>query len=310
MTEQNQQSSLLGKIAAYTEIWAKDPHSTIFVSLSEAYRKMGMLIDARDVVERGLLNSPSFSPAHVVLARILCQQGDYQGSEATFQRAIELDSASLAALVGYARLNILLGNESRARDLLLVARDQSPANSVINKLLLSLPAAPEPELEPELEPEPEPEETVEEQEPVPEVSAPLPLASATLAELYLKQGLEKEALHMYRQLSVQKPNDLMLRRQIRILEDHFAAVENETDDQLKEEQGSQQDSVEDSSVPPTSEQPVGDNPAIVGTLVADEDSEPSSDPALVASVDMPGQDRVLETLNQWLVNIQRRRGDV
>ncbi len=34
MTEQNQQSLLLGKIAAYTEILVKDPNSTIFVSLA------------------------------------------------------------------------------------------------------------------------------------------------------------------------------------------------------------------------------------------------------------------------------------
>ena len=76
MTEQNQQSSLLGNIAAYTEILAKDPNSTIFVSLSEAYRKMGMLDDARDVIKRGLINNPEYAPAHIDLARILCQQGD------------------------------------------------------------------------------------------------------------------------------------------------------------------------------------------------------------------------------------------
>ena len=68
MTEQNQQSSLLGKVAAYTEILAKDPDSTIFVSLSEAYRKMGMLDEAKDVAERGLKKNPQFSPAYIVLA--------------------------------------------------------------------------------------------------------------------------------------------------------------------------------------------------------------------------------------------------
>ena len=257
-----------------------------------------MLDDARDVIERGLLNSTEFAPAHIVLARILCQQGDYQGSEASFQQALNLDNRSLAALVGFSRLNILLGNESRARELLLEARDQSPADSVINKLLLSLPTEPEPKPEskpkPESEPEPAIDEISDEEELVAKESTSLPLASVTLAELYLQQGLGKEALEMYRRLSVQKPNDLMLRRKIRALEDQFDSADSDGSDDGPS---------------------ASDVSALASPVIDPAESQGSEDLAKeIASesegADLSSQGRVLETLNLWLDNIQQRRGDV
>ena len=38
--------SLVGKISSYLQIVSKDPHSTAFVPLSEAYRQIGLLDDA------------------------------------------------------------------------------------------------------------------------------------------------------------------------------------------------------------------------------------------------------------------------
>ena len=97
---ENQQNPLWGKIAAYTEILTADPHSTIFVSLSESYRKLGMLDEAQSVASEGLTHLPDYAPGHVVMARIKCQQGDMIASEAAFKRALEIDPDSLAALVG------------------------------------------------------------------------------------------------------------------------------------------------------------------------------------------------------------------
>lgn len=293
MTELNQRSSLLGKIAAYTEILAKDSKSTIFVSLSEAYRKMGMLDDALQVIERGIAIHADFSPAHTVHARILCQQGDYRASEAAFETALRFDPESLAALVGYARLNILSGKEAKARELLLTARMLSPADSVINKLLLSLPAVPE-----------SVEDQVEDQveEPAEEELQP-PLASATLAELYLKQGLEPQALDIYRQLSANDPNNLVLRRQIRDLEEQLT------------ESAASADTVE-----PVLEQEETLPPADEVEAVAAVDEEPpdfTAEEELIATVevkpDFTGSSdtsRILATFNRWLNSIQQRRSDV
>jgi len=310
MTDQSTQNTLLGKIAAYTEILAKDPQSTIFVSLSEAYRKMGMLDDARQVVSRGLETHADFSPAHIVLARILCQQGEYTDSEASFQKALECDPESLAALVGYARLNILLGKELEARQLLLEARELSPADPVINKLLLSLPeaeseVASEPAETPPVLTEAEPIEDGAEVEPAEEAeesSAP-PLASATLAELYQKQGLTDQALDVYRQLSIENPDNLEFRRRIRDLEDgHIAADIEQGTESAEGEDVEQQDvpvvETEDSPAPVAQDE----QGLAVGT-----DSPPEAETAPGLS---PQDEKVLATLNSWLDSIQQRRKNV
>lgn len=294
MAGQVQQSTLLGKIAAYTEILAKDPESTIFVSLSEAYRKAGMFDDARKIAVAGLANHPDFTPAHIVLARILCQQEDYQGSADHFERALQLDGTNLAAFVGYARLNILLDQEDRARELLLEARKYSPADSTINKLLLSLPDAPRPDVV-----------VAEEAAEVEESPAAPVLASATLAGLYLKQGLEDQALEMYRRLSEQDPNNLALRRKIRDLEERLSPPPlQETEVGAKPQKTVE--AVSAGAAEPASAESDFSQDAVAEQLTAVEMEQRGA-----ANVDVrPGPEVVIDRLNQWLDNIQQRRGDV
>lgn len=271
MNEHNQQSLLLGKIAAYTEILVKDPSSTIFVSLAETYRKMGMLEDARQIISKGLNLHSEFSPAYIVLARVLCQMEDFAGSNAAFEKALDFDPESLAALVGYARVQILLGEDGAARELLLRARQLSPADPVINKLLLTLPEETEIVAA-------ETDNLVEQSEAVADPSASL--LSPTLADLYLKQGLTEKGLELYQQLSAQNPDDLTLRRKVKELETQL----------LDEKQA-----VVDGSVVPADQ---------------DEDISPQADESVVISAGDAVAEPALAVLNQWLANIQQRRGNV
>lgn len=272
MAEQNDQSVLLGKIAAYTEILVKDPKSTIFVSLAETYRKMGMFEDARQIISKGLELHSDFSPAHIVMARIHCQQDDYDASESEFEFALKLDPDSLAGLVGYARLKILLGQDDRARDLLLRARELSPADPVINKLLLSLP-------------EPSAEQPAEQ-----DSKATTPLASATLAELYLKQGMTDEALNVYKGLSAQAPDDLALRRKIKEIENGL--VHEPEMDQAEDEPSVETDRQTDD---------------IGLDRLPDADMERTDD---LNRSQSSFEERVIDALNQWLEIIQQRRDHV
>jgi tetratricopeptide (TPR) repeat protein len=283
MIDRNRRSSLLGKIAAYTEILVKDPRSTIFVSLAETYRKMGMFEDSRQIIAKGLELHPDFSPAHIVLARVLCQIEEFEASATAFKYALDLDSQSLAALVGYARVQILLGQESEARELLLSARELSPADPIINKLLLSLP-----EQEPVLD-----DENIEEHVPegVSEISSE-PLISATLAELYLKQGLRHEALKVYQDLSTQSPNDLDLRRKIKELENDITVADSFSNN--LDSNNEPNDSVQGFS---------RKEPDIDGMIEVDEAS-------VQPEIQLSPEESILETLNQWLSNIEKRRGHV
>jgi len=283
MIDQDRRSSLLGKIAAYTEILVKDPRSTIFVSLAEAYRKMGMFEDSRQIIAKGLELHPDFSPAHIVLARVLCQIEEFEASATSFKRALDLAPESLAAYVGFARVQILLGQEEEARALLLRARELSPADPIINKLLLSLPE----------------QNTVLDDA---NTETPIlvseadknsaPLVSVTLAELYLKQGLRSEALKVYQDLSIQSPNDLDLRRKIKELENEIDVVGISDNDQ---ENINKIDDADHELTQPE-----------VDSETQTEVGEPSRKQGIQLSPD----DIILETLNQWLINIERRRGHV
>jgi len=291
MIEQNQQSLLLGKIAAYTEILVKDPSSTIFISLAETYRKMGMFDDARQIISKGLELHPDVSAAYIVLARVLCQLEDFDGSVATFEQALEFDQDNLSALVGYARVQILLGDEEAARQLLLSARSLSPADPVINKLLLSLPD----------------EEDSRDEEPIAQVEQPAdsvektsPLVSSTLAELYLVQGLTAKALDLFQRLSIQNPDDLSFRRRVKELESQLLEENqhgNEGSDGVISELQENLSTVSDDSVEE------------VGGAVQPQ-PELETDAVVSDSQESPSGDPVLSTLNRWLSNIQQRRENV
>ena len=271
MTEHNQQSALLGKIAAYTELLVNDPRSTIFVSLAETYRKIGLFEDARDIVTRGIELHPEFGPAYVVLARIECQLDHYEASCAGFERALELDPNSLAALVGYARVKLLLHCPDEARDLLLHARNLSPADPVINKMLLGLPGSTEVSNEPLQAPD------------INEVAKKnlTSLASSTLADLYLVQGLTDKALALYRQLLSRNPDDLDLRRKIKELEgreEHQSPPAEET---------ATSDSTTTTSTQPDTDELPQEVPEPLADIDNETDTEPTAGSEMASDVDPP-----------------------
>ncbi len=237
---------------------------------------MGMFDDALQIIRKGLERHPDFGPAHIVLARVLCQLEDFSGSIAAFEQALELDGDNLAALVGYARVKILLGDELAAREILLKARSLSPADPVINKLLLSLPEQFEDEVD-----------TAEQGEAACDEAAddnPRHLVSQTLAELYLAQGLTEKALELFRTLSQQDPDNLALRRKVRELETQL-------------ERDSAPAIAEPDSEP--LEQPISHEEESVGGAEPD-----------VPEVEEEAENNVLDTLNRWLSNIQQRRKNV
>lgn len=192
-------SFLLEKIEEYRRFLDVDPASLVFVPLSEAYRKLNRLEDARTTLETGLMHHPDASAAHVVLGRVLCQLSEYQASEAAFERVLGLDENSLAGLVGYARLCLFTDRTRQAEVLLNKAQARLPADPIIGQLLSSLeePVAPQPGTAAD-----ESEE----------------LVSETLADIYFQQGFPDKALAIWHELLKTDPDNLELRRKIRDVE--------------------------------------------------------------------------------------------
>lgn len=216
MANLEQTASLLGKIAGYIEILSKDPHSTAFVSLAEAYRQMGLLDDALEVVEKGVAALPKFSPGYTCLGRIQAQRGELKKAFAAFSRALEMDPDSVPALKGLARVSGMLGQKESSRELLERALQIQPEDPAVAKMLAALGPAPSAK-----------SVVVSAKEPIlaesdadaPEAEdAQAPIATATIAEIYVKQGLLGKARQVYRGLLQANPGNAGLEERYRELD--------------------------------------------------------------------------------------------
>src|SRR5512136_3002535 len=115
MSQAKAGGSLISKISSYLQIVSKDPHSTAFVPLAEAYRQIGLLDDALEAARMGTTMLPHFSPGFAALGRILGQMGRLDESMSAYARALSIDRQSQSALIGLARLHLVRGERDQAR---------------------------------------------------------------------------------------------------------------------------------------------------------------------------------------------------
>lgn len=86
------------EIAKLEAIYANNPGGRVFTHLAEAYRKAGELERARSILETGIGRHPDYASAHVVLGRVLLDQGTQQDAARSFRRVLELDPENRVAL--------------------------------------------------------------------------------------------------------------------------------------------------------------------------------------------------------------------
>jgi tetratricopeptide (TPR) repeat protein len=206
MTTANSGGSLIGKIGSYLQIVAKDPSSTAFVPLAEAYRQVGLLDDALEATRLGTKMLPHFSPGFSAMGRILGQMGRIEEAMDAYAKALSIDRQSQAAQVGLARLHLIRGERDEARRILAQAQESHPGDDKVSDMLkaLDLPRPWEqikqvPQVK---EPTAPTETTVDEAD---ETDEPIP--TATLAEIYVKQGLTDKAIKIYNEILDKNPGN-------------------------------------------------------------------------------------------------------
>lgn len=265
--------SLLGKIAGYVEILAKDPRSTAFVPLAESYRQMGLLDEALEVANRGVKVLPSFSPGYTVLGRIQAQLGNLDAAAASFERALLIDPENLMSLKGLARIRMQQGNGTQALKLVQQAVALKPDDAVALKMLAAL-GAPSPAVQADAPVQPEP---------VPAAANPQaePISTITIAEIYIRQGFLDRALKVYRDLLQADPRNEEIRRKL---------VE------LKQRIETQKAAPAPAGASETAAVPA---PAAAAATVPE-----------VADKRAAAEGRQLAELTRWLDSISRRRADV
>lgn len=292
MTTASTGGSLIGKIGSYLQIVTKDPSSTAFVPLAEAYRQIGLLDDALEAARLGTEMLPHFSPGFSTMGRILGQMGRLDESMSAYARALSIDRQSQAALVGLSRLHLVRGERDQARKILLQAQEFHPGDDKISDMLNALDL-------------PRPWEAIKqasqahEQEPVQETEAEAaaePIATATLAEIYVKQGLLDKAVEVYEGIITQNPENESARERIR---------------QLQEELGNDAASVSEGvpvveePLPETVEAATEKISAIAETESAHDSVEEESAPQGEAKDQSP-----LGVLQRWLSVIKNGRANV
>jgi len=210
MTTANTGGSLIGKIGSYLQIVAKDPSSTAFVPLAEAYRQVGLLDDALEATKLGTKMLPHFSPGYSAMGRILGQMGRIDEAMSAYARALSIDRQSQAALVGLARLHLIRGEREQARNILVQAKETYPGDHKISDMLkaLDLPR-PWDKIKPVLQAQESavPVETVA-------IETGEPIPTATLAEIYVKQGLTDKAVKIYNDILEHNPGNSAARERI------------------------------------------------------------------------------------------------
>ena len=212
MTTASTGGSLIGKIGSYLQIVTKDPSSTAFVPLAEAYRQIGLLDDALEAARIGTERLPHFSPGFSTMGRILGQIGRLDESMSAYARALSIDRQSQAALVGLSRLHLVRGERDQARKILQQAKEFHPDDEKISDMLVALDL-PRPWADIK-------QASIAQEHGSLHESAPgEPIATATLAEIYVKQGLLDKALEVYQGILVQSPEDEPARKRIMQLQE-------------------------------------------------------------------------------------------
>ena len=219
MTTAKSSGSLIGKIGSYLQIVAKDPSSTAFVPLAEAYRQTGLMDDALEAARLGTQKMPHFSPGFSTLGRILGQMGRLDEAMSAYAKALSLDRQSQSALVGLARLHLVRGERDQARKILKQAEEFHPDDEkivdMLNALDLPRPWA-------EIQQAAQHQDVAAEAADVKEEKAE-PIPTATLAEIYVKQGLVDKAIKTYQDILQQNPENDAARERIMELKEGVAA---------------------------------------------------------------------------------------
>ncbi len=123
------------RITKCEKILDADPNSQIFAALADACRKKGDLERAFRICQNGLRVHPSYSSAHVVMAKINLDRGLYDWAEIEAGKAMVIDGQTRSLGLLLAEIYIYKGDFKAAIKLLKELHKADPDHEQIKKLL-------------------------------------------------------------------------------------------------------------------------------------------------------------------------------
>ena len=223
---------------------------------------------------------PQFALGYVAVGRVYAQRNVYAKAEEALYRALSVDQTCISAYKGLAKIYKDQEDIQKASDILTKAIMLEPGDTSLQQMLESLPAlfnnsdvgsagidSGSGVTEPVVNKELAMDQTSDGMKPI---------TTATIADIYIEQGLYDKALQVYRELLSENSQDVAVHQKISELE------------ALMNSDGAQMPYSVDTIQP-------------VSAVV----SEP-----LNTSVIATGSDIVIKKLNGWLESIQARRNRV
>lgn len=184
---------LLGLIKTYKEQLRVDPASVSFFPLAQCYKKLGLSEAAVDVVKRGIEVNSDHVKGISLLADLLTASGEYDEASVLYERVLSLDEQNSEALIGMAQLDLSQNNYERAKERIDALAVEHPDHQILDHLRSQLKV-----------------DNANGDENI-------LLSTATMAELYLKQGLKEKAISIYRSLVHHYPQDGRYRERLATL---------------------------------------------------------------------------------------------
>ena len=200
------------EVARLKRLHERNPTSTIFARLADAYLGQGDAAGAIHVCRQGLRFRPSYITGHLVLAQAFTRVDDTQSAEDEFQKVLRLEPDNPAAIRYLATLAARSGDTERAEGLWGRLRTIDPFNPAI-------PDAQENDEEASDAAElPGEQETEMSENPVEKTSEPpsvedtqeFPFVSLTLARLYASQGHKGRAERVARLVDPTQADEILV----------------------------------------------------------------------------------------------------
>lgn len=204
------------KIADLKRRLAADPSSRLFIDLAREYFDSGQLQSAADVCVRGLKKHPAYLSARVLLGRVYFDMGRVEDSREAMESALAQAPDNLVARRVIAEICAEQGDDEGALERYRALLAFSPGDADTKRRIAQLeaklaaaaarpavdqPATVEPARAPDIKSDHEPTigyvvpQTGDDRNLDPSV-----LATPTLAEIYLQQGLKDKAAQVYREI--------------------------------------------------------------------------------------------------------------
>jgi tetratricopeptide (TPR) repeat protein len=117
---------------------AENPEGRYFVPLANAFRKVGEIDRAMELLRAGLAKHPDYLSAHIVLGRCLSDLGEEEGAAAEFRHVLALDPQNLIALRTLGEISLGAGRRDEARRWFQNLLAVDPMNEEARRALESL----------------------------------------------------------------------------------------------------------------------------------------------------------------------------